>query len=38
MNYLAHLYLSGDSDEIMFGNFISDKVKGSKYKSFPYEI
>ncbi len=38
MNYLAHLYLSGNSDEIMFGNFIADKVKGNKYKLFPEQI
>jgi len=34
VNYLAHLFLSGDSKEIMVGNFIADSVKGgdiSKY-------
>jgi acyl carrier protein phosphodiesterase len=35
MNYLAHIYLSGDSDEIMLGNFIGDYVKGNKYLDFP---
>lgn len=29
MNYLAHLYLSGDNDQIKIGNFIADHVKGS---------
>jgi acyl carrier protein phosphodiesterase len=35
MNYLAHLYLSGDSDEIILGNFIADYVKGNKYLQYP---
>jgi acyl carrier protein phosphodiesterase len=28
MNFLAHLYLSGDDPKIMIGNFIADFVKG----------
>ena len=28
MNFLAHLYLSGDDPDIMTGNFIGDFVKG----------
>lgn len=28
MNFLAHAYLSGDSDQVMLGNFIADFVKG----------
>lgn len=28
MNFLAHLYLSGDNHKIMLGNFIGDFVKG----------
>ena len=35
MNYLAHIYLSGDSDEIILGNFIADYVKGNKYLNYP---
>ncbi len=27
MNYLAHLYLSGESSEIKLGNFIGDYVQ-----------
>jgi len=38
MNFLAHLYLSGDSDDIAIGNFISDYVKGQEYKKYPEEI
>ncbi|HEY9005947.1 acyl carrier protein phosphodiesterase [Ohtaekwangia sp.] len=28
MNFLAHLYLSGDDPEVMVGNFMGDFVKG----------
>ncbi len=38
MNFLAHIYLSGDDPEIAIGNFISDSVRGKKYKSFPVGI
>lgn len=38
MNYLAHIYLSGDNDFIKIGNFIADFVKGEPYKQFPNEI
>lgn len=38
MNFLAHLYLSGESDEIKLGNFMGDYVKGNKYLSFPENI
>ena len=38
MNFLAHLYLSGDSDEIKVGNFIADHVKGKRYLSYPEDI
>ncbi len=38
MNYLAHLYLSGNNKNIMIGNFIADYVKGSDYKNYSYEI
>ncbi|MBA7510971.1 Acyl carrier protein phosphodiesterase [subsurface metagenome] len=35
MNFLAHLYLSGDSNEIKVGNFIGDYVKGKNFKHYP---
>ena len=38
MNYLAHLYLSGESDEIKVGNFIGDFVKGNKYLQYPEQV
>jgi acyl carrier protein phosphodiesterase len=30
MNFLAHIYLSGDNDEIKIGNFFADWVKGKQ--------
>lgn len=38
MNYLAHIFLSGDQPDIMIGNFIADSIKGSKYDTYPPEI
>ncbi|MFW5830743.1 MAG: ACP phosphodiesterase [Prolixibacteraceae bacterium] len=38
MNYLAHLYLSGEDEKIMVGNFIGDYIKGNKFLKFPAEI
>ncbi len=35
MNYLAHIYLSGESDAIQLGNFIGDYVKGNQYTNYP---
>ncbi len=38
MNFLAHLYLSGDHEDIMIGNFIGDYVKGKEYLYYPESI
>ena len=38
MNYLAHIYLSYENDQIKIGNFIADFVKGNNYKNFPEDI
>lgn len=38
MNVLAHIYLSGDSDEIIIGNYIGDYVKGREYLNYPEQI
>ncbi|MBW1299103.1 ACP phosphodiesterase [Aquimarina litoralis] len=38
MNFLAHIYLSGDDDELKIGNFIADSVKGKKFSQFPDQI
>jgi acyl carrier protein phosphodiesterase len=38
MNFLAHLYLSGDSDQILLGNFIADFVNGEEAESYRKEV
>ena len=38
MNFLAHLYLSNNNEELMIGNFIADHVKGNKFSLFPDNI
>ncbi len=38
MNFLAHLYLSGDSDQVMVGNFIADFIKGKKAESYQRDV
>ncbi len=38
MNYLAHIYLSGDNDLVTIGNFIADGIKGKNYKKYPKDI
>ena len=36
MNYLAHIFLSGNDRCIQIGNFIGDGVKGDGYKPVSY--
>jgi acyl carrier protein phosphodiesterase len=38
LNYLAHLYLSGNNPELMIGNFIADHVKGTSIKNYDEDI
>ncbi len=38
MNFLAHIYLSGDNELITIGNFMADGIKGKKYLKYPREI
>jgi acyl carrier protein phosphodiesterase len=38
MNFLAHIYLSGEDEELIIGNFIADSVKGKKYLNYPKGI
>src|SRR3989344_3190236 len=38
MNFLSHLYLSGESEGLLIGNFIADSVKGSTFNNFSPEI
>jgi len=38
MNYLAHIYLSEENENIQLGNFFADAVKGKSYLNFPAEM
>ncbi|MCV9930187.1 acyl carrier protein phosphodiesterase [Flavobacterium sp. LS1R49] len=38
MNFLAHIYLSGDNDLIKIGNFMADGIRGKQFESFPAEV
>lgn len=38
MNFLAHIYLSGDNDLIKIGNFMADGIRGKHYEHLPAEI
>jgi acyl carrier protein phosphodiesterase len=38
MNFLAHIFLSGNDNEIMIGNFIADYVKGKSYSRYKPKI
>ena len=38
MNFLAHIYLSGDNDLIKIGNFMADGIRGKHFENFPVEV
>lgn len=38
MNFLAHAYLSGKNESILFGNFIADSVKGKMIERYDEEV
>lgn len=38
MNFLAHLYLSGNNPQVQIGNFIGDHVKGRDYQKYLPDI
>ena len=38
MNFLAHIYLSGDNDYIKIGNFMADGIRGKHFEEFPMDI
>jgi acyl carrier protein phosphodiesterase len=38
VNYLAHIYLSGNDEQVIVGNFIGDAVKGRDFTHFPQGI
>lgn len=38
MNFLAHIYLSGENKLIQIGNFMADGIRGNNYLNFPKDI
>ncbi|MFM7725227.1 MAG: ACP phosphodiesterase [Flavobacteriales bacterium] len=38
MNYLAHSFLSFSHEPILFGQFIADDIKGSRWREFPAAV
>lgn len=38
MNFLAHLFLSGDNEEVITGGMLADFMKGTKLKDLPTGI
>ena len=38
MNFLAHIYLSGNNDFIKIGNFMADGIRGHDYNNFPDDV
>lgn len=38
MNFLAHIYLSGNDEEIKIGNFMGDYIKGKAFHIYPDKI
>ena len=38
MNFLAHIYLSGNCDLLKIGNFMADGIRGNDYLNFPEEV
>lgn len=38
MNYLAHIYLSGNNDLLKIGNFMADGIRGKDYLNFEEDV
>ncbi|MBC6998403.1 acyl carrier protein phosphodiesterase [Cytophaga sp. FL35] len=38
MNFLAHIYLSFDDEEITIGNFIADSIRGNRFDHLPEKV
>ncbi|MEK6153730.1 acyl carrier protein phosphodiesterase [Flavobacteriaceae bacterium 3-367] len=38
MNFLAHIYLSFDDDQVTIGNFIADSIRGNRYDHLPKQV
>jgi len=38
MNFLAHIYLSGNNEYIIIGNFMADGIRGKQFEKYPEAI
>ncbi|MBT8239434.1 MAG: DUF479 domain-containing protein [Croceitalea sp.] len=38
MNFLAHIYLSFDDNEIAMGNFFADHIRGNRFTHLPIKV
>lgn len=38
MNFLAHIYLSGENDLLKIGNFMADSIHGNRYEEYQTDI
>ena len=38
MNFLAHIFLSGDDELLKIGNFMADGIRGKQYEHYPILI
>ncbi|QLE02979.1 DUF479 domain-containing protein [Galbibacter sp. BG1] len=38
MNFLAHIFLSGDNPKIKVGNFMADSIRGKRYLEYPKDF
>lgn len=38
MNFLAHIFLSGENDLIKIGNFMADGIRGKQFDHFPDDV
>lgn len=38
MNFLAHIYLSGNNELLKIGNFMADGIRGKQFEIYPKAI
>lgn len=38
MNFLAHIYLSGNNEQVKIGNFMADGIRGKQFEKYPTQI
>lgn len=38
MNFLAHIYLSGENELVRIGNFMADGIRGKQHEEYPPEV